>query len=123
MPAGTTVGHIHLHVADLHAARAFYADALGFDVAVSSYPGALFLSAGGYHHHLGVNVWAGPGAVPPGPDDAQLLDWELLLPPADLAAAARRVTAAGCAARETADGWHTADPSGTTLRLTATGEP
>jgi catechol 2,3-dioxygenase len=44
------------------------------------YPGALFLAAGGYHHHLGTNTWAGPGAAPPGPEDAQLLEWTMELP-------------------------------------------
>ena len=53
MPAGTVMGHVHLHVADLTAAEAFYHAGLGFDKVVWSYPGALFLSAGGYHHHLG----------------------------------------------------------------------
>ncbi len=55
-PAGTSIGHIHLHVGDLDEARRFYHAALGFDVIVWSYPGALFFSAGGYHHHLGTNT-------------------------------------------------------------------
>src|SRR5689334_21296917 len=67
MPNGTTIGHIHLHVGDLDAAAKFYHDALGFDKVVWSYPGALFLSAGGYHHHLGTNTWAA-GAGPAGED-------------------------------------------------------
>src|SRR5215213_4842581 len=53
---GLRMGHMHLHVGDLAAARAFYADRLGFEV-MTAYPGALFLAAGGYHHHLGVNTW------------------------------------------------------------------
>ncbi len=61
----TDVGHVHLHVSDLTRAEAFYSDLLGLDVTQRGYPGALFLSAGGYHHHLGVNVWAGAGAPPP----------------------------------------------------------
>jgi len=65
----TDIGHVHLHVADLKSSEDFYAGLLGFDVTQRSYPGALFLSAGGYHHHIGVNVWAGRGAPPP-PDDA-----------------------------------------------------
>ncbi|MGH7447403.1 MAG: VOC family protein, partial [Longimicrobiales bacterium] len=80
MPAGTTIGHIHLHVAALAAARAFYSDALGLDVVVSSYPGALFMSAGGYHHHLGVNTWDGAHAQAPAENEPQLLSWELVLP-------------------------------------------
>jgi catechol 2,3-dioxygenase len=79
LPAETVIGHVHLHVGDLHAAESFYHQALGFDKTVWSYPGALFLSAGGYHHHLGINIWAGnvPSA---GDDDARLLDWEIVLP-------------------------------------------
>ena len=53
MPGGTTMGHVHLQVADIPAAERFYNRALGLDVMVRSYPGALFLAAGGYHHHLG----------------------------------------------------------------------
>lgn len=80
MPAGTAMGHIHLHVGDLAQASRFYGDGLGFDRTMWSYPGALFLSAGGYHHHVGTNVWAGPGARLTGEDDAQLLAWTLVLP-------------------------------------------
>jgi catechol 2,3-dioxygenase len=81
MPAGTTMGHIHLHVGDLDAAAAFYHAGLGLDKVVWSYPGALFLSAGGYHHHLGTNTWAA-GAAPAGDDEARLLAWDLVLPDA-----------------------------------------
>src|SRR5690606_32118113 len=79
MPAGTVLGHVHLHVGDLEAAEAFYHAGLGLDKVVWSYPGALFLSAGGYHHHLGVNTWA-RGASPATERDAHLLEWELVLP-------------------------------------------
>ena len=79
MPAGTTLGHVHLFVGDLDAAARFYHEGLGFDKTVWSYPGALFLSAGGYHHHLGTNTWA-VGAVPAGEGDARLLEWEIVLP-------------------------------------------
>lgn len=79
MPRGTRMGHLHLHVGDLGKARAFYADALGFTRMVWRYPGALFLGAGGYHHHLGVNTWAG-GATSPGPLDARLAEWQVVLP-------------------------------------------
>ena len=82
MPAGTVMGHVHLHVGDLDRAAAFYANGLGFDKTTWSYPGALFLGAGGYHHHVGVNTWAGAGAQPAGPDDARLLEWTLALPDA-----------------------------------------
>jgi catechol 2,3-dioxygenase len=63
----TDIGHVHLHVSDLARAEAFYSGVLGFDVVQRTYPGALFVSAGGYHHHVGLNVWAGKN---PPPDDA-----------------------------------------------------
>ena len=72
------MGHVHLHVGDLTRADAFYHRALGFDKTVWSYPGALFFSAGGYHHHLGTNIWSpGPSARA---DEARLLEWELVVP-------------------------------------------
>jgi catechol 2,3-dioxygenase len=86
MPEGTTIGHVHLHVADLGAAESFYAGDLGLDVTVRSYPGALFLSRDGYHHHLGLNTWQGEGAPPPPPGSRGLEDFELVLPDAEEAA-------------------------------------
>ena len=116
MPTGTTIGHVHLHVADIETSRKFYHDAVGLDVMVWSYPGALFLAAGGYHHHLGLNTWAGPRATPPGPDDAQLLEWELVVPsPADVEAVLRSVADAGY----TSDGALIRDPSGTPMHVVA----
>ena len=80
MAAGTTMGHVHLQVADIPAAEGFYNGGIGLDVTVRSYPGALFLSAGGYHHHLGLNTWQSEGAPPP-PEGALGLDrYELVLP-------------------------------------------
>ena len=118
MPNGTTMGHVHLHVGDLAKAAAFYHDALGFDKVVWGYPGALFLSAGGYHHHLGTNTWAA-GAPPAGEDDARLLEWEMVLPDAaSAAAAAESVERAGGAVERSADGSIVAhDPWGTAVRL------
>jgi catechol 2,3-dioxygenase len=66
---GTVMGHVHLHVAHLDAAEAFYCGRIGFEPMLRRYPGALFVAAGGYHHHLGLNTWAGIGAPPP-PADA-----------------------------------------------------
>lgn len=118
MPAGTTIGHVHLHVANIAAARSFYHDALGFDVVVSSYPGALFMSAGGYHHHLGVNTWAGPLAVPPTAQEPRLLSWDLVLPTtADTAAAAQSLTSAGYTVVPDEGDSITHDPWKTALRL------
>jgi catechol 2,3-dioxygenase len=117
MPPGTTVGHVHLHVGDLGAARQFYHETLGLDAVVWSYPGALFLSAGGYHHHLGVNTWAGPGARPPPAGEAQLLEWTLVVPTRDdLAAAAARLSS-GREDLRPEEGIRVADPWGTALRI------
>jgi catechol 2,3-dioxygenase len=115
LPEGTSMGHLHLHVGDLARAEAFYVDALGLGVTVRSYPGALFLAAGGYHHHLGLNTWA-RDPVPPRPDDARLLQWELTIPTAaDLDAALVRMEAAGHAVERTDRGGVVADPWGTRL--------
>ena len=61
----TVIGHVHLHVPHLDSAEAFYCGRVGFEPTVRGYPGALFVAAGGYHHHLGLNTWAGIGAPPP----------------------------------------------------------
>ena len=119
MPLGTVMGHVHLHVGDIAEAARFYHDALGLDRTVWSYPGALFLSAGGYHHHLGVNTWAGR-AAPASEADARLLDWRIVLPTdRDVGVVADRLRAAGHSVVREADGWLTSDPWGTSLRLTA----
>jgi catechol 2,3-dioxygenase len=115
-PTGTTIGHMHLHVGDLDRSEAFYHSALGFDKTMWSFPGALFLAARGYHHHLGTNTWSpGPAA---GDDQARLLDWELVVPDIDAAAAvATSLNRAGYMA-EAADGsWAASDPWGTRLRI------
>jgi catechol 2,3-dioxygenase len=119
MPAGTVIGHVHLHVGDIDLAARFYHDALGLDKVVWSYPGALFLSAGGYHHHLGVNTWA-TGTRPAGEADARLLDWEIVVPTAaDAAAALDSLESAGNPVERTGDGGAVTDPWGTVLRITA----
>jgi catechol 2,3-dioxygenase len=87
MPAGTVIGHVHLYVRDIEQATAFYHAGLGFDKIVWNYPGALFLSAGGYHHHLGTNTWAA-GAPLAADDDARLIEWEIVMPDASSIAAA-----------------------------------
>jgi catechol 2,3-dioxygenase len=116
MPEGTVMGHIHLHVGDINRAEAFYHATLGFDKTVWSYPGALFVSAGGYHHHVATNVWSpGPSA---GEQEARLLEWELIVPSAEEAArVARRLAEAGYAATDEGNSWTTADPWGTRVRI------
>jgi catechol 2,3-dioxygenase len=117
MPSGTVLGHVHLFVADLERAAAFYHAGLGLDKTVWSYPGALFLSAGGYHHHLGINTWA-TGAVPAGLDEARLLEWEVVVPLfRDAAEALASIAAAGGAVEPSADGGMVRDPWGTAVRV------
>jgi catechol 2,3-dioxygenase len=119
MPRGTVIGHVHLFVDDLERAAAFYHAGLGLDKVVWSYPGALFLSAGGYHHHLGTNTWAA-GAPRATDRDARLLDWEMVVPSAsDAEAAARSLDAAGNTVSRADGAWLAADPWGTTLRMVA----
>jgi catechol 2,3-dioxygenase len=115
MPAGTVMGHLHLHVGDIELAERFYHAAFGFDKTVWRYPGALFLAAGGYHHHLGTNTWA-QGAPAPTESDARLEHWTVLLPTAaDVAAAQRAVEAGGFRAEGAV--WQ--DPWGTGMRVLA----
>lgn len=115
-PTGTTMGHVHLHVGSLEQAEAFYHRALGFDKTVWNYPGALFMSAGGYHHHLGTNVWSdGPSPLP---DQARLLEWELIVPSEDdVSAIARSLRAAAHDAEEMGKDATAADPWGTRVRI------
>ena len=118
MPAGTTVGHVHFHVATLAEAEAFYHSALGLDKVVWSYPGALFFSVGGYHHHVGTNTWAADAPVATA-QDARLIEWELRLPTdADVSSAAASVRRAGYEIREAGNDRLITDPSGITVRLT-----
>lgn len=64
----TVIGHIHLNISDLKRAETFYCNGLGFSVTQRNFPGALFVSAGGYHHHIGLNIWRGKG-IGPVPDN------------------------------------------------------
>jgi catechol 2,3-dioxygenase len=96
LPAGTVIGHIHLQVRDLAEAEEFYTGVLGFQLMQRYGSGAIFVSAGGYHHHVGMNVWAGVGAPPP-PADAVGLNWfEIRLPgPEALSALRAQLEASG----------------------------
>ncbi len=117
MPEGSAIGHVHLHVGDLARAEAFYHRGLGLDKVVWSYPGALFLSAGGYHHHLGLNTWAAE-ARPAGEGDARLLDWEIVVDaPAAARAALDGLAEAGHPVEPSDDGGRARDPWGTAVRL------
>jgi catechol 2,3-dioxygenase len=117
-PAGTTVGHLHMFVGDLEIAKKFYHDALGLDIVTWRYPGALFTSAGGYHHHLAVNVWTA-GSPPASDKDARLLFWEMVLPDEqEVVRASASLAAAGYTEVETAHGAPSfSDPWGITVAL------
>ena len=115
---GLTVGHVHLHVADTVAATRFYHEGLGFDV-MADLGTAVFVSAGGYHHHVGFNVWRGT-RIPAQPGDTVGLGhWTLVLPAADdLAAVEERLRAIGATVGPRADGLLARDPSGIAVVVT-----
>lgn len=117
-PAGTIVGHVHLYVGDLDKASAFYNGALGLDIVTWRYPGALFMSAGGYHHHIGLNIWAA-GSPVAAKEDARLLFWELVLPSEiEREQLLRNLLEAGYSEMRLADGTPAAtDPWGITVAL------
>jgi catechol 2,3-dioxygenase len=119
IPEGSVIGHVHFYVDDLARASRFYEQALGLEK-MTSLPSARFVSAGGYHHHVGFNTWA-LGAALPEADDARLLEWQLVLPSeADVQAAAARLEGAGFTTERADDGSVRAvDPWRTTLRLYA----
>ena len=117
-PTGTVLGHIHLYVRDLNEAAAFYHEGLGLDKIVWGYPGALFMSAGGYHHHVGTNTWAANAPLPTD-DDARLIEWELVLPSlADVDAAKASIVRKGFVAQRDGEDAVARDPWGTQIRVT-----
>jgi catechol 2,3-dioxygenase len=105
-----TMGHVHLHVGDVERGLAFYRDVLGFEV-MGRLPSAAFVSAGGYHHHLGFNIWLGPDVKPLPPNTAGLRHWTVLLASRDdLAAVRARVDAADLETRNHETGFLVRDP-------------
>jgi catechol 2,3-dioxygenase len=112
LPPDTRVGHVHLHLGDLEAGKAYFVSALGLDQTTEIPGQAVFTSAGGYHHHIAFNVWKGRN-VPPQPQGAFGLDHlTVVLPKAeDVEAAATRLKAAGYAAEPFNDGIFSRDPS------------
>ncbi|MDQ6876657.1 MAG: VOC family protein [Candidatus Dormibacteraeota bacterium] len=111
LPEATRMGHVHLHVADVDEALGFYHDLVGFDV-MGHVPGVGFVSAGGYHHHLGLNTWAGQGARPAPSGSAGLRQFTIEVPTGrDLDALAGRLEQAGVPVTESGDGFSASDPS------------
>lgn len=117
LPVGTTLGHMHFYVGDLEQAARFYHKGLGFPKVTWSWPGALFLGAGGYHHHIGLNTWAA-GSKPSGKDDARLLSWDLILPDEDaIDATIQSLEQAGFSVTPVVSGVLASDPWGITVRF------
>ena len=122
MPAGTRVGHVHLQVSDIPRAEAFYADLLGLQPTVRGYPGALFVAAGGYHHHVGLNTWNSAGAPPATPGATGLRSFEIVVGDTDeLARVGERLRAGGIAPDPRDDGaeLRVRDPFANTVVLRA----
>jgi catechol 2,3-dioxygenase len=120
LPAGTDMGHVHLQVADVGDSIAFYRDVLGLELMAELFGSAAFLAAGGYHHHIGANVWHSRGAPPAPPGTAALRQATLVLPDAaERDRVAARVADAGQEPEMQAEGVLVRDPSGINLLLAA----
>ncbi|WP_434752492.1 VOC family protein [Paenibacillus amylolyticus] len=121
LPAGTVIGHVHFHVRSLEEARSFYSGILGFDV-VGNFANmsALFVSAGGYHHHLGLNIWAGVNA-PINPANATGIDYFTIVYAQnhEVEQAVERLRQAGVEVSPDGDAWYAADPQNIRIRLIA----
>ena len=118
---GLGMGHVHLHVGNLEAASRFYLDGIGFEL-MAQLPTARFVATGGYHHHVGFNVWRGPGVAPAPADAVGMRHWTLLVPDApELAALRGRLGAIGAPMSEDAGGLLARDPSGNAVRVAVAG--
>ncbi|MBT2643216.1 VOC family protein [Bacillus sp. ISL-41] len=118
LPAGTVMGHIHLHVAELAKTEEFYTKGLGFDVVSRYGPQALFISSGKYHHHIGLNTWNGVGAPQPPANSVGLESYTLILPDeASMKDTADRLKEIGTAVEEENGIYITQDPSGNRIKL------
>ena len=116
LPAGTFMGHVHLHVADLHQTEKFY-NVLGFEV-VTNYPNALFMSNGKYHHHIGLNTWHGGGANQPSENSAGLRAFTIVYPNnSELEEVKGKVESLGMSVEAGVEGFIVKDPSGNRIIL------
>jgi catechol 2,3-dioxygenase len=123
MPAGTKIGHVHLQVGDVDQAKNFYTGAVGF-AQTAGRGGAAFVSAGGYHHHLGMNVWHSRNAPPDSQGAAGLVEYEIAVPDrATLTAAKSRVEAAGVRTSGDADSFRFLDPWQIPVRMLVAQNP
>jgi catechol 2,3-dioxygenase len=119
LPDGTVMGHVHLKVAEIPHTLAFYRDVIGFALMAQLGPYAAFLSAGGYHHHLGANTWESAGASPPPPGTAALRHATIVLPDRrERERVLDRVVRSGQEPQDGAFGPMVRDPSGNALALT-----
>lgn len=117
VPEGTTMGHMHFYVGDIPRAEEFYVAGLGFDKSIWTMPGLLFVSAGAYHHHVGLNTWAAHTRAATD-DDARLVTWDLLLPPGMADRVEASLQGVGVRATRTPDGRYLAsDPWGIAVRF------
>jgi catechol 2,3-dioxygenase len=118
LPPGTVMGHVHLKVAAIPDTIAFYREVLGFGLMAQLGPQAAFLSAGGYHHHVGANVWESRGAPPPPAGSAALRHWTIVLPDEpERERLLERLDRAGHAAQQAPAGPMAVDPSGNSVLL------
>lgn len=120
LPEAVRIGHVHLHVRDLHETREFYHGLLGFDdMGTAETVGMGFVSAGGYHHHIGFNIWQGQGASSPPQDALGLRHFAIILPDqASLEMVLKRVKNSGLPIHETEGGTLIHDPSRNGVLLT-----
>ena len=122
LPAGTRMGHVHLQVASVEDALGFYRDVLGFELMAELFGSAVFLAAGGYHHHVGANTWQSLGASPPPPGSAALRHATIVLPDtAERDRVAARVAETGQEPEAVGEGVLVRDPSGIALLRAAGG--
>lgn len=123
LPAGTVIGHVHFHVRSLEESRRFYTGVLGFDI-VGNFANmsALFVSAGGYHHHIGLNIWAGTGA-PVTPDNATGIDYFTIVydEKEQLKKAVEQLRQSNASIEQQGKDWFTVDPQNIRIRLTTAG--
>jgi catechol 2,3-dioxygenase len=120
LPVGTKMGHVHFHARDIYKMKEFYCDVMGFDIAANALKemGAIFISAGGYHHHIGLNIWAGANAPLPPANGTGLAYYTIQLPTQDdVEGLVERLRNHGVSIDERDGAWYGQDPSAITFRL------